>query len=451
MKKLFYLFFLILVASCSDDVIETSGLDIESDSYRGQPRSHKVSEQQAINIIMAHFVSLKEEVYSRGSSDSIPGIHDIDVLTRGNLGIGASRDSSFWNDEPAQPDSLKNMDSILPEDYESIPIDTLFYVINFENDEGFAILAADDRTDPIYAIIDEGNFHPASMQNEQNSGFLGFLEGSIETLFNDVSNPQNVSRRYWQTYPTNPPLSDDAYENNTRKTIKVEPLLKTKWNQGNPYNAYCPDIYTGCVITATAQVMSYYQTFDKFEYNYNGTKQNITLDWNQILIDCSYDGKFHGQSPQNNSAKQVAWFMAYLGSALHASYNGLEGTSANSADAINWFNKNGKLKATTLRPFKDAPIYNALKSEKIVYVRGSTNKDSGGHAWVVDGMIANLFCDKLERLYVHCNWGWGGSRNGYFLSKVLQTSNAYIADPNSEYGNDEHFKYGIKYSIISNK
>ena len=252
MKKLFYLFFLILVASCSDDVIETSGLDIESDSYRGQPRSHKVSEQQAINTIMAHFVSLKEEVYSRGSSDSIPGIHDIDVLTRGNLGIGASRDSSFWNDEPAQPDSLKNMDSILPEDYESIPIDTLFYVINFENDEGFAILAADDRTDPIYAIIDEGNFHPASMQNEQNSGFLGFLEGSIETLFNDVSNPQNVSRRYWQTYPTNPPLSDDAYENNTRKTIKVEPLLKTKWNQGNPYNAYCPDIYTGCVITATA-------------------------------------------------------------------------------------------------------------------------------------------------------------------------------------------------------
>ena len=44
----------------------------------------------------------------------------------------------------------------------------------------------------------------------------------------------------------------------------IKPMLVTQWDQGNPYNAMCPMVkgkrsYTGCTITATAQVLYYYK------------------------------------------------------------------------------------------------------------------------------------------------------------------------------------------------
>lgn len=77
MKKLFYLLLILMVASCSDDIIETSGFDIESDSYRGQSRSHKISEQQAINTIMAHFAMIQNDARSRGESMPSPEVQDV--------------------------------------------------------------------------------------------------------------------------------------------------------------------------------------------------------------------------------------------------------------------------------------------------------------------------------------------------------------------------------------
>lgn len=55
---------------------------------------------------------------------------------------------------------------------------------------------------------------------------------------------------------------------------------------------------------------------------------------------------------------------------------------------------------------------------------------------------------------LHCNWGWGGSRNGYYLSKAFNTFyGAEILDDISEGHNDKNcnynYKYDLQYSIIS--
>ena len=51
----------------------------------------------------------------------------------------------------------------------------------------------------------------------------------------------------------------------------AEYLLTTNWNQGNPYNLYCPEFegiktLTGCVATACSQIIYYWleqgYTFD---------------------------------------------------------------------------------------------------------------------------------------------------------------------------------------------
>ena len=48
--------------------------------------------------------------------------------------------------------------------------------------------------------------------------------------------------------------------NGAKATPVVGPLIQTQWDQGNPYNLYCPSgTVTGCVATAMAQVMNYWQ------------------------------------------------------------------------------------------------------------------------------------------------------------------------------------------------
>lgn len=48
------------------------------------------------------------------------------------------------------------------------------YVVNFSNDNGFVLVAADKRTEPIFAIIDEGNFNFELLSEEDNDMFLTF-------------------------------------------------------------------------------------------------------------------------------------------------------------------------------------------------------------------------------------------------------------------------------------
>ena len=48
-----------------------------------------------------------------------------------------------------------------------------------------------------------------------------------------------------------------------------------------------------------------------------------------------------------------------------------------------------------------------------------------GHAWVVDGCIDEVKNGK-QYYYVHCNWGWGYSQNGYYRSDILN------ADPGTK-------------------
>lgn len=48
-----------------------------------------------------------------------------------------------------------------------------------------------------------------------------------------------------------------------------------------------------------------------------------------------------------------------------------------------------------------------------------------GHAWVSDGCY---FCvdagdrNKITETYLHCDWGYGGSGNGYFSRSVFSST-----------------------------
>lgn len=77
---------------------------------------------------------------------------------------------------------------------------------------------------------------------------------------------------------------------------------------------------------------------------------------------------------------------------------------------------------------------------RIIYMGGNAicyhvgfvlRKYVDGHGWIIVGYI-NSRKNNMESLYVvHCNLGWGGLQNGYFLSDVLNAEERPYSEDNS--------------------
>ena len=323
-----------------------------------------------------------------------------------------------------------------------IDLDTLMYVVNFSNDNGFVLVAADKRTEPIFAIIDEGNFNFELLSEEDNDMFLTFL---------------NFSGNISQTRATS-----NGWTINT----KYAPILKTKWSQGgennpNSYGKYCPNKTTGCTVIATAQILSHFQTISHVNWSYNGVGASSDLHWSQIISDCENNNGVLSSTYTPQSLNEVAHLCRYLGIAFGAKYNSDGSTSVGEDKPIDWFNKWGGLKASKLKEYNESQIITSIKNGNPVYGRGNsgrkkflgiTVKYKGGHAWVYDGYISATKNGKQQNL-IHCNWGWGSSKfyNGYYLSKVFDTNSGPEIYDNevTRSGQSGYYKYNLEYSIIS--
>ena len=295
------------------------------------------------------------------------------------------------------------------------------YVFNIGSQDGFVIVSGDDRTRSILGYADSGTFdanHVPAALNEMLAIYARQIEmlGQTRAKSDSVSRPVRASRR------TSGVMSD------------VAPLLTTTWDQGSPYNNYCPTLndqtaLTGCVATAMAQI-AYYHKFPTSQvpslaaYTSATNQINVsawgatTFDWNNMLD--SYSG-----SETNDQKAAVATLMRYCGQAAQMDYGFTSG--AYNGDALYAFKE--KLGYNANATFKSAASYSANGWEDLIYkeVRdgrpvyySALNGDDGGpqcggHAFVIDGYKAN-------GNYFHVNWGWGGACNGYFNLFALDSS-----------------------------
>lgn len=107
-----------------------------------------------------------------------------------------------------------------------------------------------------------------------------------------------------------------------------------------------------------------------------------------------------------------------------------------------------------------------MKNHKFLWWTWETlDKYDGGHIWVVDG-YCNMQCTAKNKNnqndtktfttnYVHCNLGWGGSKNGYYMDKVFSANiGANASDETVEnitrttYGTERYYQYYLK--IVTN-
>jgi len=303
------------------------------------------------------------------------------------------------------------------------------YIFNTDGAKGFVIVAGDDRADAILGYSTEGSYDEQNLPDNFRY-YLQLLSSDMQALM--ASNATATTRRTVETHKA------------------IDPLIQTRWNQGNAtadgfiYNTMCPTLsgkhcLTGCVATAGAQIMYYYQ-YPKSTEGVGGyqiedqepsintlTKQELpatTFNWSQMK-------KTYSESDQGTDAQtEVAKLMIYAGYAAQMNY-GLDGSSASilnlSEGMAKYFDydpytyRNVNRSDYTINEW-DNLMYNELAEGRPIIYSGNSAVTHGGHAFICDGYDGN-------GLY-HFNWGWGGSNDGYFK---LCATNPYGGSLNGNY------------------
>lgn len=215
----------------------------------------------------------------------------------------------------------------------------------------------------------------------------------------------------------------------------IEPLVKARWGQTEPYNTYTPIISenqspTGCVATALTQIMYYhqwplspkgsitYQDSSTPKNTYSMTFDGIDFKWD--LMTDTYDDE-----SSEESKEAVATLMKAVGFGVKMNY-GKSSSGATDANAnegmINYFGYSKDAQMLRRESFTrnewDSMLYSMLSAGLPIYYTGrdAVWLGSGGHAFVCDGYDGNG--------YFHYNWGWNDKYNGYFLTTCLVPAGA---------------------------
>lgn len=280
------------------------------------------------------------------------------------------------------------------------------YVFNFEG--GFVVMAADDCVSPILGYSDCGNFDYATAPDGLLF-MLGELTDEIERAVGAQLQPSNDIDCRWKNLEEYGVLHPD------RGTPVVGPLISLKWNQDYPYDMFVPSgCPTGCVATAMAQLMKYWewpvQGTGEHSYQWNG--QTLSANFGETTYDWSNMVENYSSSAVTDEQRvAVATLMYHCGVSVDMMYEP-GGSGAYSVDvpgAINsYFSYSDH--ATHVSKGGNYDEWIALLKSNIdqqipLYYSGQSSQ--GGHAFICDGY-------DMDDLF-HFNWGWGGASNGYFL------------------------------------
>jgi hypothetical protein len=222
-------------------------------------------------------------------------------------------------------------------------------------------------------------------------------------------------------------LETGNWYSRTRSAMAVKPLIETRWNQVTPYNLKCPKIYekncpTGCVATATAQIMKYYsypaQGKGIGNYQIDGQAEtgeiSSVYDWGNMTNTYS---KAQTELTAETEAVATLMFDAGVSSGMNYSDKGSASSLIQCAQGfVDHFEYDSLSLQFMSRLFYNETEWKGTMIEELVNKRpilysGNPEDQSTGHAFIFDGIDD----DGL----VHVNWGWGGNCDGYFDMFIL--------------------------------
>lgn len=289
-----------------------------------------------------------------------------------------------------------------------------YYVFNNANDGGFVIVGGDERANKILAIVPEGSFNFNEMPDNMKA-WLEEYEIQIDRAirFTPALDQQEKAQRQARRAAK------------ARKT-SIPEMITTKWGQHEPFNnaiysttgnhfgtAHGRAYVTGCVATAMAQVMKFweYPTRGEGSFTYASWKdhtmfsadfENTTYDW------ANMKDVYRNDEYTDEEAAAVATLMFHCGVSAEMGYND-DASSSGLPFAASGLVRNFGYSSSIYplakymvseEEFVDA-VYNELKAGRPILYAG------GQHVFVCHGY------DAANDLYA-INWGWAGMDDGYF-------------------------------------
>lgn len=323
----------------------------------------------------------------------------------------------------------------------AIVTDSLLYIVNFENDEGFAVMAADRRIkSDILAVAERGHLSPSLLSLAANPG--QFISDSTLAQTDSLFIPSLIVSYLNNSGPddgdhdgTNP--GDDGGNGGGGSSgwstyATVSPMIHNLWNQEYPFNTRTPldnngyNKPAGCVPVALGTIITYWAS--PAYYSINGH----VLDWNGMQQVYRFSNG-HTNYTNEEETEDVAILLAHIGSRCDALYTS-DWTFAWPSNARDYLEDIGYFNATLHTGYDETLITDMLSEGKPVFIAGVSGIASG-HAWVIDGMLRQRR-DGSTRVLMHCKYGLGaGHCDGYYVSDMFDTTQGPVSyDPASEDG-----------------
>jgi len=326
-----------------------------------------------------------------------------------------------------------------------------YYVFNVNGTQGFVIVSADNIVEPILGYSNQGSFNPDKIPPHVAAWLKGY-EDQIQYAISRHMQATPAIKAKWEFFSnTNRP------QPLFHGPQGVNPLVQTQWNQSPYYNDLCPYdnahseyTVTGCVATAMAQVLRYWNSpvtgsgFHSYnDPNYGTQSANFgstTYDWANMPL--SVTG--------TNTA--VATLMYHCGVSVDMTY-GVAETGGSSAYVVSsqspvtncaeyalktYFGYPSTLQGLVRSDYDDQTWKGMLRtdldaSRPIIYAGFGSG---GGHCFVCDGYDDNgLF---------HFNWGWQGQYDGYFDLDALDPEGQGIGGGTGGFNSGQQAIVGIQ-------
>ena len=265
-----------------------------------------------------------------------------------------------------------------------------YYIFTNPNDKKFVIISGESKLNELVGYGDKMTENP----NDQPPYFKLFLKEYERVV-------KEVRAKATTTTPQRPIKR------------KVEPLLTCKWSQYDPFNKYTPlsngqHTPTGCVATATAQVMFYNKWPKNRPQDYiastgDDAKKSATYWWDEMKNTTN-------EMRTEQSRQAVGVLMSDIGKAVNMRYY-YRGSDSNLQYACNAlrdkFDYTVRYLDKNFLPANDFlnEVMQEISDGYPVLVVG------GPHAFVYDGYD--------EQGLIHTNWGWGGENDGYFDINIV--------------------------------
>ena len=326
----------------------------------------------------------------------------------------------------------------------------LYYVFNIDLSKGFIIISADDIVCPVLAYSSETGFDANHIPPNVATWLKGY-EDQISFAIGTQMNATPEIQSEWLS------LTDCHLPDHSIKSSQgVNPLLATLWDQSPFYNALCPfdNTYnnrtvTGCVATAMAMVMKF------FNFPPCGVSNHSYSTTRYGTLSANFSGTTYNWSSMPNSVTSentaVATLMYHCGVSVDMDYNvASQGGSAayviSSASPVTncteyalktYFGYASTLQGLSRANYTNTAWIALLKTElnasrPIIYAGFGTG---GGHCFVCDGYNDNN--------YFHFNWGWSGNYDGYFLIDALNPGGTGTGGGTGAYNDGQQAVIGI--------